>query len=207
MSRSSHFSINALIHSPLQLPLTLTLTHTHTHTHLRVKPYVPFFPAAYSGSIKDHDGSVRLRCLGLAVGLENGRLANEGLSRSKSIANINTVFYDIMAKALSSVVELCEKACTEPVSVDGHDQPFTCEYIGIDTSLNPSLDEGGSIAVAVEQLQEVKILGKSGSIAAAGAITTALQSLPFKLTGYCGLMLPACEDHRLSDLASAGLAS
>lgn len=32
---------------------------------------------------------------------------------------------------------------------------------------------------------------------------TSLQSLPgIKLIGYCGLMLPVCEDRRLSELAS-----
>lgn len=45
--------------------------------------------------------------------------------------------------------------------------------------------------------------GGRGTLAAAAAITTSLQSLPgIRLTGYCGLMLPVCEDTRLSQLAS-----
>ena len=41
-----------------------------------------------------------------------------------------------------------------------------------------------------------------GSLSAAAAITTALQSIPdIKTTGYCGLMLPVLEDQRLSELA------
>ena len=37
-------------------------------------------------------------------------------------------------------------------------------------------------------------------MAAAAAITTTIQSLPFTLTGYCGIMLPVCEDYRLSEI-------
>jgi uncharacterized protein (UPF0210 family) len=91
-------------------------------------------------------------------------------------------------------------------------------YLGIDTSLNPSLDDDvvvdqgrnsgcydGSVAGAMEELIEIDTFGGPGTIAAAAAITTVLQSFlpPLLLTvGYCGLMLPVCEDHRLAQLAS-----
>lgn len=43
--------------------------------------------------------------------------------------------------------------------------------------------------------------GGTGSLAAAAAITTALQSIPdIQTTGYCGLMLPVLEDRRLAEL-------
>jgi len=72
----------------------------------------------------------------------------------------------------------------------------------LDTSLNPSLEEGGSVATAMEYLEEIDHFGGPGTVGAAAAITTALQSLPgIRLTGYCGLMLPVCEDQRLADLA------
>ena len=52
-------------------------------------------------------------------------------------------------------------------------------------------------------LDEVKIFGGPGTVAAASQITTSLQSLPgIKLTGYCGFMLPVCEDSRLAQLSS-----
>jgi uncharacterized protein (UPF0210 family) len=78
-------------------------------------------------------------------------------------------------------------------------------YLGIDTSLNPSLDEDGSVAAAIEKLEEVTVFGGPGTLGAAAEITRALQSLPedIPLTGYCGLMLPVCEDTRLAQLASA----
>jgi uncharacterized protein (UPF0210 family) len=75
------------------------------------------------------------------------------------------------------------------------------QYLGIDTSLNPSLDDGGSVAEAIECLDEVEVFGNPGTMAAAAAVTTALQSIPdIQTTGYRGLMLPVLEDRRLAEL-------
>lgn len=82
------------------------------------------------------------------------------------------------------------------------------KYLGIDTSLNPSLDIDGSIASAIECLNEVQnsTFGQAGTLAAAAAITISLQSLPDILTtGYCGLMLPVLEDRRLAELGMIGM--
>lgn len=73
------------------------------------------------------------------------------------------------------------------------------EFVGMDTSLNPSLDDGGSVAQAIETLDEVDTFGGPGTLAAAAAITQSLQSLP-NSCGYSGLMLPLCEDKRLAEL-------
>ncbi|KAL3925910.1 MAG: hypothetical protein SGILL_000087 [Bacillariaceae sp.] len=82
--------------------------------------------------------------------------------------------------------------------------PFHFQYIGMDTSVNPSLDEqDGSVAGALECLAEVERFGGPGTMSAAAAITRVLQSLEgIQRTGYCGLMLPVCEDRRLAELAS-----
>lgn len=64
------------------------------------------------------------------------------------------------------------------------------------------------MAAAIEGLAEVDSFGGPGTVAAAAAITTALQALPgIERTGYCGLMLPVCEDRRLAELASAPTAA
>jgi uncharacterized protein (UPF0210 family) len=86
---------------------------------------------------------------------------------------------------------------------DDDDDDIDVRYMGIDTSLNPSLDDGGSVARAIERLEEVRgNFGRAGTMAAASAITTSLQSIPDVLiTGYCGLMLPVLEDRRLAELA------
>jgi uncharacterized protein (UPF0210 family) len=52
-------------------------------------------------------------------------------------------------------------------------------------------------------LDQVAIFGGPGSLAAAAAITESIQTLPdVKRIGYCGLMLPLCEDVRLAELSS-----
>jgi len=85
-------------------------------------------------------------------------------------------------------------------------------YMGLDASMNPSLDKEGSIASAIEVLQEIPTnqFGGPGTVAAVAAMTTAIQTRlgnddtdPIKLTGYNGLMLPLCEDTRLAQLATA----
>lgn len=103
-------------------------------------------------------------------------------------------FLDFYSSKIARLVEAAAKA------VQGLELPtLTAEYVGIDTSLNPSLDPDGSIGLALESLPFVPSgIGGCGVIAAAAAVTTAIQSLPFLRTGYCGIMLPVCEDQRLS---------
>jgi len=143
---------------------------------------IPFFPSAYSSQQEDS----------FAVGLENGAMAHALLSKSSSISNIADTFYEGMAPALLPIQQICEE--------EGRKGSFS--FLGIDTSLNPSLDKGGSVADAIETLEEVRgDFGGPGTLAAAAAITKAIQSLPsIKTTGYCGLMLPVCEDRRLAEL-------
>lgn len=148
---------------------------------------IPFFPAAHAGG--DHT-------MMFAVGLENGPLAYKLLSETKSIAHVSTTFRDGMAEAIQPIQDLCSE----------EEESSSWTFRGIDTSLNPSLDDDdgmqGSVAAALEQLEEVKIFGGPGSVAGAAAVTKALQSLPgITTTGYCGYMLPVCEDKRLAELS------
>jgi hypothetical protein len=156
---------------------------------------IPFFPGAKAESL--HDGENKIadgNRVGLAVGLENGALARHLLTQTQSIGRVGTIFREGMADALLPLQTLCQEIIAE--SGD------KTHYLGIDTSLNPSLDEGGSVAEAIEMLEEVGgSFGGRGTLAAAAAITTSLQSLPgIQRTGYCGLMLPVCEDSRLAEL-------
>jgi hypothetical protein len=102
-----------------------------------------------------------------------------------------------MIRALEPLVQKCRQAAEEV-----HD---SVTFLGVDVSINPSLDPLGSVASALEELDEVKVFGGPGTLAAAAAITTTLQKLPDNTVprvGYCGLMLPLCEDTRLAELAS-----
>ena len=111
------------------------------------KPYIPFFPVAKSAGHRK-----------FALGLENGALAHKLLSDCGSITRVPTVFREGMAKALEPLQQLC----LDVMETEGF------EFVGIDTSLNPSLDEGGSVAKAIETLDEVETFGGPGTLAAAG---------------------------------------
>ena len=145
---------------------------------------VPFFPGARAPQ------EMGKNIIAFAVGLENGGFAKDLLQEAGSIENVQTVFYDKMRKELLPIQQICEGLESDGI-----------EYLGIDTSLNPSLDDGGSVAEAIETLDEVGVFGSAGTMAAAAAITTSLQSIPdVKTTGYSGLMLPVLEDRRLAEL-------
>ena len=160
------------------------------------KSYTPFFPAAMgpSSSSIDENSQAENKTIPFAIGLENGKLAKVLLESSSTLDNINQHFKNDMADALRPIQDLCEDVSRTTNSC----------YMGMDTSLNPSLDENGSVAEAIEQINIVQKFGGPGSIAVAAEITKALKSLPdIKLVGYCGLMLPVCEDRRLASLASS----
>lgn len=167
-------------------------------------PFIPFFPVAKS------DASCLSNKVGFAIGLENGRLANILLSQCQTLRDVNTVFREGILNALTPIHDLCKEVN------DAHDE---LTYLGIDTSLNPSLEVDGSVATAIERLLMRKqnldledggtqrfTFGQNGSLAAVAAITKVLQSLgpTIKVVpgSYCGLMLPVCEDQRLAALVA-----
>ncbi|KAL7466206.1 hypothetical protein ACHAXS_006498 [Conticribra weissflogii] len=157
---------------------------------------VPFFPAARGHSLSEKDTTSST--IGFGIGLENGEFALNLLKEAKTINAIDTVFATRMKEELLPIQEVCSQLASEFVE----SKKISMEYLGIDTSLNPSLDESGSIAAAIETLEEVRgDLGQCGSLSAAAAITVSLQSVPgIVKTGYCGLMLPVLEDRRLAEL-------
>jgi len=159
---------------------------------------VPFFPGAKAPSTKDVDDTFNF-----AIGLENGGFAFDLLEEAKNIGNIKNIFDTKMREELLPIQNVCLKFADDAAA------DYPVEYLGIDTSLNPSLDDGGSVADAIERLEEVRgDFGGTGSLAAAAAITIALQSMPDILTtGYSGLMLPVLEDQRLAELGMASNSS
>ena len=182
-------------------------------------PYVPFFPAAKAATEKA-DERFRIR---FAIGLENGGLLKDLLrhdadqtvakilppKRSSLQENSESSF----AAGFANVVRPLQTICQAVVKDWDESMSAPLEYIGLDASFNPSLDDEGSVASAVEVLKEVPMgFGGAGTIAATAAMTTAIQTrlsskednFNILLTGYNGLMLPLCEDQRLAELASAG---
>ena len=179
-------------------------------------PYVPFFPAA-KGATEPSDDCFKIR---FAIGLENGALLKDLLTHDadqtvgkilppKQVGSSSSSF----AEGLANVVLPLQMICQSVVSNRDESSSPPLEYLGLDASFNPSLDDEGSVASAVEALKEVPMgFGGAGTIAATAAMTTAIQTrLTSKqdprdilLTGYNGLMLPLCEDQRLAELASNG---
>lgn len=157
--------------------------------------FIPFFPAAKSSS---SDGISDGGPVKFAIGLENGPIIQSILAETRSIQKIADHFAKKYAEMLVPLQEICERVASGNTEAD---------FLGIDTSLNPSLTKGGSIAAALEELDEVALFGGPGTTAATAQLTVALQTgLPGieKLTGYCGVMLPVCEDDRLAELTLEG---
>lgn len=78
-------------------------------------------------------------------------------------------------------------------------------YGGIDTSINPSIGSSNhSLVRAYELVVGEGRFGKSGTLAVSEALTRVVHNgLPgLKKVGFCGLMLPAMEDHLLAARAS-----
>ena len=156
---------------------------------------VPFFPGGRAPAGLP-DGEV-----GIAVGLENGGFMRTLLGEAGSVVDAQRVLHSRLAEELAPIQEICGG-----YKPRGDDGDIAVKFFGIDTSLNPSLDEGGSVAAALEALEEVRgAFGGTGSLAAAAAVTRAIQSVPgIANTGYSGLMLPVLEDRRLAELANSG---
>jgi len=209
------------------------------------KPCIPFFPGAKGPSLTSssssettattsattQNSSLDHSVVSFAIGLENGKLAQQLLSKTASIEQIATVFSDGMAQALLPIQKLCDTlpehapqqppkqptattttttttTSTTEITTNHHPTP-SHKFLGFDTSLNPSLDtNNGSVAAALEQIPTLTTFGQRGTLAVAAELTRTLQSLPtrhgIRCVGYQGLMLPVCEDRRLVELVRAG---
>jgi hypothetical protein len=73
-----------------------------------IPPYVPFFPTAYCEA-----SSLRERQLGFAIGFENGALATSLLRKTKTVANVGTVFLDGCTSAYAPLVPILERIAAE----------------------------------------------------------------------------------------------
>lgn len=151
------------------------------------EPNTPFFPAAFHGT-----GAP----MAVSVGLENGDTVVEAfegaVTLGEAVARLQARFTDALGP-LQTVIEgvLAERGAAA--------------FAGIDTSVNPTLsDARHSLVRAYEHIVGAGRFGKSGTLAVSEALTRAVTTLPpsIKLTGYCGLMLPAMEDHLLAARAA-----
>jgi uncharacterized protein (UPF0210 family) len=143
-------------------------------------PPGPFFPVAY------HRGPI-----GFSIGLETPNLLKQAFEGAKDIPDAQQRLFKLLESELKPIENLAEQ-----VSRAEHR-----EYYGIDASPAPLKD--ASIGAAIEALSHAPF-GASSTLAACAAITEVLKSLPIKLCGYSGLMLPVLEDPVLATRAAEG---
>ncbi len=145
-------------------------------------PGIPFFPAAY------HRGP-----MAFGLGLECSDLAVEAFSGCEELTLAERRLWDVFRSELQPLNDLCLELSRQT----------GVTYAGIDTSLAPSLESKESLALAFEKLG-FGPFGRPGTLAVASVITRVLQSIPVRRCGYCGLMLPLCEDPGLAARSAEG---
>ena len=143
-------------------------------------PGIPFFPASY------HQGNTSF-----ALALEFPDLVIQAFANSHNLREAEHNLSLLLETELTKIETLAEQIS----------QVFQIEYRGIDSSLAPALEGDASIALAYESLGLSKF-GHQGTLAISAVITRVLKSLPVKLCGYSGLMLPVCEDLGLANRAN-----
>ena len=142
-------------------------------------PDIPFYPASH------HRGRT---CFMIA--LEGGDILQDTLARPFDWA----VAQQNLSSAMSNECSKLEKIAFRVERAHG------ISFKGIDTSLAPSLQRQGSVAVAIERMLNDRF-GAPGTLAVAGMITGVLQSIRVKRCGFSGLMLPVMEDFGLARIA------
>ena len=146
-----------------------------------ISPNTPYFPAAF------HSGPT----FGVSLGLEN----SDALVKAFTAASLSDAV-ERLTSLLAGVYARLEALARQWSRENG------VHYVGIDTSIAPSLNGGESVVDAFDALG--LFFGRSGTLALFSAITGALQQLPVERVGFCGIMLPVLEDPGLAAIAAEG---
>jgi uncharacterized protein (UPF0210 family) len=136
----------------------------------------PFYPVSYTSGA-GHE---------FAIGLESANIAQHALAG-------NQHDFSDAGERLTAALE-SEARKVEAIAFRIETQTGW-NYQGIDLTPVPLKDI--SIGAALESLTQNHV-GSPGSLAAAFAITSAVQRVPAKKVGYSGLMLPVLEDSVLA---------
>lgn len=141
-----------------------------------MQPYGPFFPGTY------HVGPGKQ----FSIGFESANVIQQVFARTRGDS-------DAAAKELAAQLTIHAKAAAAVGQQVAAATSWT--FMGLDSSPAPLADV--SIGAAIESYTGARF-GSSGTLSAALVITTAVRSLPVKLVGYSGLMLPVMEDKVLA---------
>jgi uncharacterized protein (UPF0210 family) len=166
-----------------------------------VDPGIPFYPAAYHASATGASAPPPA----FAIAFENGELVYDELAAGEGRGGGELpAAMERLENRLSNVyieVEDIARRVSEETGL---------EYLGIDTSLNPSLADGtvGSLVHAAEALVgNGFVWGGAGTLRVSEALTRAVKKCRVKQVGYCGLMLPVLEDRGLAARCAQGMSS
>ena len=140
-----------------------------------VKPYTPFYPAAY------HLGTGHT----FAVGLESANVVADVFAQFKEPGEAEKQ----LAAALAKYARAAEAVATKAAASSGW------TYAGMDPTPAPLGDV--SIGRAIENFTGAPF-GAGGTMTAAAIITRAVKATPVKQVGYSGLMVPVLEDNGLA---------
>jgi len=151
-----------------------------------VRPWSPFFPAAY------HQGTKP----GFALALEAADLAVNAFSKATSLKEAREILIDMIETHAHELEQSAEKLA----------KTYNIEFKGIDFSLAPFPSQEISLGYALEKLG-LPALGLSGSLAAAAFLTDTLDQAAYRRTGFNGLMLPVLEDTTLAQRGAEGVLS
>lgn len=173
------------------------------------KPGIPFFPAAEAPPPSSRIDKNEIPPISFAIGTENSGLLYEAFSKAaaaadmprRDLADAHLFTKHVLNKALQPIENEAKKIASSSICSSEGRKVY---YLGIDTSVAPCLEESTTITAAFEKLPLLEKFGDSGTLAITERVTQALQSVSVDRIGYCGLMLPVCEDRGLAKAAEEG---
>ena len=143
----------------------------------KVRPFTPFFPAAYSYGPQP----------AFALAIEAADAAVNAFESAKTIAEGR----DIMLERLEKAAEKLNTA------IQGLELRWEIPFKGFDFSLAPFPEDWCSLALAMEKLG-VQRIGMMGSLSTAAILAETLDRGTWRKVGFNGLMLPVLEDSVLA---------
>jgi len=142
----------------------------------------PFFPGSW------HNGPGNR----FAIGLESAGVVAEVLREHR---------HNEPRARRALLAALAVHACALAAAARRIERATRWRYLGFDPTPAPLHEV--SIGAAIEAFVGAPF-GSPGTLAAAALITSAVQAVPVRQVGYCGLMLPVLEDARLAQRWSEG---
>jgi len=147
-----------------------------------VRPYAPFFPAAYARPGEKPAIALAIECADEAV-----RAFTNAISLDAGLE----AFLAALESNARAIQETCAAACSNN----------DVDFKGLDFSPAPYPQEWCSLGKAMELLG-VPALGNPGSLAIAAVLASALDKGNWQRTGFNGLMLAVLEDSTLAHRAA-----